>query len=259
MEILGSKALVTGGGGGLGQKISLALAEAGADVAITYAANSANAEETCRAIDALGRNSRSVEMDVRDAQSVSDAVDHVRNIFGGIDIVINNAGKTRITPDGQTEPVTAPYGDIEALTPEIWDGLMAINMRGPFLVARAAAPYLKKSRRGRIVNIGSTIGFSPMESGYPFAMSKAGAVPLTRYLAATLAPDVLVNCVAPGLMLGTGLTRGASEEYIQGWRDRAVLKTTTSLDDVAQQVLQFCRSDTVTGQTIVIDGGVSFH
>ena len=90
-------------------------------------------------------------------------------------------------------------------------------------------------------------------------MSKACVVPLTRYLAAALAPGVLVNCVAPGLMEGTLMSGGASEEYIHGWEGKSVLRKTTSHADVAKQVVQFCESDTITGQTLVVDGGIHFH
>lgn len=259
MDLTGTRAIVTGGGGGLGQRICLALADAGVDIAVTYRQDADRAKAVCDQIRDRGRAAHMAQLDIADADAVAATLPDLASRLGGLDILVNNAGQSRVTLPGEKTPRDLPYGDIEALAPQIWDRLMAINMRGPFLCARAAAPMLKASGRGRIVNVGSTIGFGTRESGLPFAMSKAGAVPLTRYLAATLAPDILVNCVAPGLMEGTGLTRNASDGYVEDWRTRAVLKRTTALDDVAGQVVQFCRADSVTGQTLVIDGGIAFH
>lgn len=91
------------------------------------------------------------------------------------------------------------------------------------------------------------------------SVSKAGAIQLTRCLAVALAPEVTVNCVAPGLMEGTELTKNISDAFLDSFKSKSVLGATTSLDDVAGQVVQFCRSETTTGQTLVIDGGVFFH
>ena len=132
-------------------------------------------------------------------------------------------------------------------------------MRGPFLVTRAAAIHLRKSVWGRVVNIGSTLGHGDWYQDRAFAPSKAAIVPLTRFLAASLAPDVTVNCVSPGLMIETGLGSGGSEELVQGWRNRAALGVTTSVDDVAGQAVYFCKTSTVTGQSIVVDGGIHFN
>ena len=172
--------------------------------------------------------------------------------LGGLDIVINNAA---IAMGGHA---VAP-GDLESFTPEIWDEMMAINVRGPFLVTRAAAPHLRASNWGRVVNIGSTIGHGDWYQDRAFTPSKAAIVPLTRFLAASLAPDVTVNCVSPGLMVETGLGSGGSDELVQGWRNRAALGVTTSIDDVAGQVVYLCKTSTITGQSVVVDGGVHFH
>ncbi|GHF34279.1 SDR family NAD(P)-dependent oxidoreductase [Seohaeicola zhoushanensis] len=259
MDITGARALVTGGGGGLGRHISLALARAGADVAVTYLSRSGEAEKLCAEVEALGRRVMAVRMDITDAAAIEAAVGAVAGAWGGLDILVNNAGRGRPTLPGEDRPREVAHGDIAALTPELYDLLMAINMRGPFLAARAAAPWLRASGRGRIVNIGSTIGFSPRDAGLSFAMAKAGAVPLTRYLATTLAPEVLVNCVAPGLIEGTGLTGAASQAYIESWRDKAILARTTAPEDVAAQVLALVQSTSTTGQTVVVDGGISFN
>ncbi|MFC4668964.1 SDR family NAD(P)-dependent oxidoreductase [Seohaeicola nanhaiensis] len=259
MDIDGTRALVTGGGGGLGRHISLALARAGADVAVTWLSRDGEARKVCAEIEALGRRAMAVQMDITDAAAIETAVRTVAEAWHGLDILVNNAGRGRPTLPGEDSPRVVPFGDIAALTPELYDHLMAINMRGPFLAARAAAPWLRASGRGRIVNIGSTIGFSPRDAGLSFAMAKAGAIPLTRYLAATLAPEVLVNCVAPGLIEGTGLTGAAEQTYIDSWRDKAILNRTTAPEDVAAQVLALVQSTSTTGQTVVVDGGISFN
>jgi len=110
-----------------------------------------------------------------------------------------------------------------------------------------------------VVNIGSTLGHGAWYADRAFAPSKAAVVPLTRFLAASLAPDVTVNCVSPGLMVETGLGSGGPEHLVEGWRNRAVLNVTTSIDDVAGQVVTLCKSSTISGQSIVIDGGIHFN
>lgn len=249
MELSGKTAFVTGGSGGLGRHLCAALAKAGADVAIAYRSGEDRAEATADIVRSLGRKARCFAMDQTDPASVDDAVAAVIGEFDALNILINNVGAAR----------GIPPGDIEAFTPEIWDDLMAVNLRGPFLVARAAARHLKASGAGKIVNIGSMVGHRHEESGYAYSVSKAAVIPLTRYLASTLAPEICVNCVAPGLMEGTLMSSGASPEFVDSWRAKSVLRRTTSFDDVASQVVQFCRSDAVTGQTAVVDGGILFR
>jgi len=202
-------------------------------------------------VEALGRRSAVVRLDQTNPASIEAGIKEAAEVLGGLDLLINNAG---MASGGRSLPV----GDLEALTPEIWDELMSVNVRGPFLVARAAAPWLRRSNWGRIVNLGSTIGHGTWGAAAAYAPSKAAVAPLTRYLAAALAPDVTVNCVAPGLMEGTLMSSGAAEEFVTSWRERAVLGATTSMEDVAAHVVTFCRSGTVTGQVLVVDGGIHF-
>jgi len=170
--------------------------------------------------------------------------------FGGrIDALVNNAGWN----------ISIPFPDLETLDAAVWDRLFATNLRGPYLLARAAAPHLKASGSGRIVNIASVAGLNPGGSSIGYATSKAGLIHLTRCLAVALAPQVSVNCVAPGLMDGTRMTSRLRPEQVQGALQRAVLKRPATVEDVADQVLTFCKSDSVTGQTVNIDAGVFFH
>jgi len=242
-------ALIAGGTGLLGTAIARALAMAGADIAITYLERAEAARATCAVVNALGRRAWSVALDQTDADAIPPAVGAVAKHFGRLDVLVNNAAWN----------IPIPFPDLEALNPEIWDRLFATNLRGPFFLARAAAPHLKASGSGRIVNIASLAGLIPRGSSIAYATSKAGVIHLTRCLAVALAPEVSVNCVAPGLMEGTRMTSKLRPEEAVGSRERAVLKRAVSVDDVADQVLTFCKSDSVTGQVLNIDAGAFFH
>ena len=252
MHLTNAVALITGGSGGLGSCICKLLAEEGVNVAVGYLGGKDRAEAVRGEIEGIGRKAMSVKIDQIDPKSIETGVALVAEEMGGLDLLINNAA---IAMGGHT---VAP-GDLEAFTPEIWDEMMAINVRGPYLVTRAAAPFLRASSWGRVVNIGSTLGHGDWYQDRAFTPSKAAVIPLTRFLAASLAPDVTVNCVSPGLMVDTGLGSGGPEELVQGWCKRAVLGVTTSVDDVAGQVVYLCKTSTVTGQSIVVDGGVHFN
>jgi 3-oxoacyl-[acyl-carrier protein] reductase len=249
MNLRDHVALVAGGTGVLGTAIVRALATAGAHVAISYLERHDAARETCAAVEALGRRAWSVTLDQTDADAIPAAVKAVTSHFGRLDALVNNAGWN----------ISIPFPDLDTLDAAVWDRLFSTNLRGPYLLCRAAAPYLKSSGAGRIVNIASVAGLNPGGSSIAYATSKAGLIHLTRCLAVALAPEVSVNCVAPGLMEGTRMTSRLRPEVAEGARQRAVLKRAASVEDVADQVVAFCRSDSVTGQVLNIDGGVFFH
>jgi 3-oxoacyl-[acyl-carrier protein] reductase len=252
MSLSNAVALVTGGSGGLGSRICRLLAGEGVNVAVAYLGGKERAEAVRSEVEAVGQKAMTVRIDLIDPDSIEAGVAHVAADLGGLDLLVNNAA---IAMGGHS---IAP-GDLDAFTPEIWDEMMAINLRGPYLVTRAAAAHLRSSRWGRVVNIGSTLGHGDWYQDRAFAPSKAAVIALTRFLAASLAPDVTVNCVSPGLMVETALGRGGSEDLVQAWRDRAALGTTTSVDDVAGQVVYLCKTSTITGQSIVVDGGIHFN
>jgi 3-oxoacyl-[acyl-carrier protein] reductase len=249
MELKDRVALVAGGTGLLGTAIARALAGAGADIVISYLERKDAARETCAAVEALGRRAWSVALDQTDSAAIAPAVAAAAKKFGRLDMLVNNAGWN----------ISIPFPDLEALDAAVWDRLFATNLRGPYLLARAAAPHLKSSGSGRIVNIASVAGLQPGGSSIGYATSKAGLIHLTRCLAVALAPEVSVNCVAPGLMEGTRMTSRLRPEQVEGALQRAVLKRAASVEDVADQVLAFCKSDSVTGQTVNVDAGVFFH
>jgi 3-oxoacyl-[acyl-carrier protein] reductase len=249
MKLSGSVAFVTGGTGGLGLSIAKALAEEGADVCFTYHSDCAAAREASDAIGRTGKRAVSVQLDQADPSSVEAAIGSAISAFGRLDILVNNAATN--------SPV--PFRDLEALTPEIWGRVTATNLTGPFLVARAAASYLRKSSYGRIVNVAAMIGFEPAGSSIAQAVSKAGVIHLTRCLAVAMAPEITVNCVAPGLMEGTRMASRIPTASVETMRARALLKRNTSIEDVTSQVVTYCRAESVTGQTAVIDGGIHYH
>jgi len=249
MNLTDRVALVTGAAGGLGAVISRALATAGVHVAVAYHGHQDEGAEVCREIEAKGRKALLVHLDQNDPKSCEDAVKATIASLGRLDILVNNAGVNR--------PV--PFQDLEGLTPELWDLLLDTNLRGPFLMTRAAAPQLKQQDYGRVVNISGFPGLAPLGSSIALAVSKAGLIHLTKCLAVALAPNVAVNCVAPGLIEGTRMSSRVRPEAVAALKERAALKRTTSLEDVARQVLLFCQADSITGQTQVIDGGIVFH
>ncbi|MEO0680650.1 MAG: SDR family oxidoreductase [Pseudomonadota bacterium] len=247
MDLTGKAALVSGASGGLGRRIASALGEAGVDVAVGWSGGADRMGEVCAEVRATGRLAHPVRLDLRAPETLDKAVADAFEAFGRLDILVNAAGAAG-----------GPPGDLEALDAAAWDRLHEINLRGPYLLTRAAAPHLRAAQ-GAVVNIGSTIGLGTWGADLPYMPTKSAVVGLTRFLAAALAPEVRVNCVAPGLMTGTQMSGGASEGFVDAWREAAALKTTTSMDDVADQALAFCRAETVTGQTLVVDGGLTFR
>ena len=249
MDLSGCAALVTGGSGDLGRAIALALAEAGADVAVTWVGYREGAVETCRQVEKLGRRTAMIQLDQSDPSAIEPGVSDAVAALGRLDVLVNNAGWN----------IGVPFRDLDALTVEVWDRVNEVNVRGPFLLARAAARHLRARGAGRIVNIASVAGLRAAGSSIAYAVSKAGLIHLTRCLAVALAPEVTVNCVAPGLMEGTRMAKRLPAEVVESTRRLAVLQRSTAIGDVAAQVVGFCRADSVTGQVLNIDGGVHFH
>ncbi|HLJ81697.1 MAG TPA: SDR family oxidoreductase, partial [Ktedonobacterales bacterium] len=152
-----------------------------------------------------------------------------------------------------------PFADLDALTPEIWDRIYATNARGPFLLARAAARVMGAQHSGHIVNIASVGGIVPAASSIAYASSKAALIHLTRCLAVALAPDILVNCIAPGMLEETRMGQRLPEAIKETSRRQVLLGHSATLEDIADQVVTFCRSSSVTGQVLPMDGGLFLH
>ncbi len=246
MDLKGKTAFVTGGSGDIGRAIAKVLAAAGVDVAISYVGNLEGATATVDAVQAAGGRSLAVRLDQRDPAAIDAAVERVVGEFGQVDILVNNAAWN----------IGIPFTALDALTAAIWDRVLETNLRGPYLLARAFAPRLRARRAGRIVNIASVGGLYPASSSIAYSASKAGLIHLTRCLAIALTPDVTVNCIAPGLVEGTRMAQRLPEEIVQGARSQVVLGRTASAPDIAAQVVTFCRAESITGQVLVIDGGM---
>ena len=250
MDLKGAVALVTGGNGGLGQRICHALAKEGAHVAVMYARSREQAEGVASELMSLYQiKAQAFGCDITDGAAVDRLVGEVSQAFGRLDILINDAAYN----------VAIPFGDLDNLTPEVWNKIMAVNLTGPMHLTKAVAPIMKAQGRGRIVNIASVAGLSPTGSSIAYAVSKAGLIHLTRCMAVALAPETLVNCVAPGLLEGTRATANLKSEQVERAASASLLKKPADKDDCADMVVAMCRTETMTGQTVVIDAGRVFH
>ena len=250
MELRGAVALVTGGNGGLGQRICQHLAREGAHIAVMYAQSRDQAEGVARDLASRHQvNAAAFACDVTDPAAVARVIGEVTAQFGRLDILVNDAAYNK----------AIPFPDLDGLTDEVWDKIVAVNLTGPMRLIKAAAPVMKAQGRGRIVNISSVAGLGPTGSSIAYAVSKAGLIHLTRCMAVALAPEVLVNCVAPGLLDGTRATANLRREQIANSAATALLKKPADKDDCADMVVTMCRTDTMTGQTIAIDSGRYFH
>jgi NAD(P)-dependent dehydrogenase (short-subunit alcohol dehydrogenase family) len=236
--LAGKRALVTGGAKRIGRAIALALAEAGADVAITFRGSVAEAERTVEEMRGQGVRGLAMVCDVREEASVQAAVAGVVEEFGGLDILINNAGAFETAV-------------LEEISVEEWDAMFAINTRGPFLVAKAAHPHLKQAS-GRIVNLGSLGGVHPWATHAHYCTSKAALHMLSHTMAKAWAPEISVNCVAPGMIV-MGEMNPAYEHFAL----KTPMQRNGTAEDVAAAVLFFASGPSfITGQMLVVDGGL---
>ena len=235
-QLEGQVALVTGAAKRIGRSIALRLAAEGAAVAVNYRSSKREAAQVAREIEAAGGKAVALEADVSRRIDVKKLFGRIQKEFGRLDILVNNAGAF----------FAARF---QELTEEQWDTMLDINLRSQFLCAQAAAPLMKRQGRGRIINLASLGGFLPWPSYTHYCVSKAGSIMLTRCLARALAPEILVNGVAPGTIQFPG--EPPDKEYIR----RAPLGRTGGGEDVAGAVLYLATASFVTGQVIVVDGG----
>jgi 3-oxoacyl-[acyl-carrier protein] reductase len=215
-------------------------------VLITYVGAEDAAAATIRDVVSAGGRGSALQLDQRSPEAIEACIERVAQSCGRLDILVNNAAWN----------IGIPFPDLDALTPDIWDRVLETNLRAPFLLARAAARLLKADGGGHIVNISSAGGISPGSSSIAYSSSKAGLNHLTRCLAVAMAPEVAVNCVAPGLVENTRMAKRLPEAVAKGARAQAVLGRVGQADDIAAQVLTFVTSRSITGQTVVVDGGM---
>jgi NAD(P)-dependent dehydrogenase (short-subunit alcohol dehydrogenase family) len=239
MDLNGKVALVTGGARRIGHALSLGLARAGADVVINYHATAAEAEATAAAIVALGRRAITVRADVAIRSEVVRLVRETADVFGRLDVLVNNASTFESKP-------------ILAIEEAEWDRVMGVNLKGPFLLAQAAHPLLRRDGGGVIINIADLSGLQPWPAYAHHSVSKAGLIHLTRVLARALGPEIRANCIAPGTVLPPV---DYTEDQLRQSRERTVLHRIGSPDDVVRALLFLVESDYLTGEVVVVDGG----
>jgi NAD(P)-dependent dehydrogenase (short-subunit alcohol dehydrogenase family) len=231
-------ALVTGSSSGIGAQVARRLAADGWTVVVNSRSTVAEGEQVAAEI-----GGSYLQADVSDEQQARDLVRRVLDLHGRLDLLVNNAGTTEVIP----------HHDLAAATPDVWRRLYDVNVIAPFVLVTAAEEALREAK-GCVVNVSSLAGVRMTGSSIPYAASKAALNHTTRFLAKVLGPDVRVNAVAPGLVL---------TPWTEDWTDlhelvplMAPLKRVGTPDDVAEAVLGLVRATYVTGEVLVLDGGL---
>jgi NAD(P)-dependent dehydrogenase (short-subunit alcohol dehydrogenase family) len=240
LSLTGKVGLVTGAAKRIGRSVALRLASEGADVVVNYRSSKSEADEVATQIEAMGRRAAAIQANVAKRNDVSAMFAAVEKKFGRLDILVNNVG------------MFFP-AKFEELTEEQWDRILNTNLKSQFLCCQAAAPMLRRSGQGRIVNFTSLGGLLAWPAYTHYCVSKAGVIMLTRCLARALAPDITVNAIAPGTISFAGDAPELAEDFIR----RAPLQRTGTAKDIEDAVVFLAQSAFVTGQVIVVDGGRS--
>jgi pteridine reductase len=239
MDLNGKAALVTGGAVRVGKAIALALAAAGANVVINYHSSADAAIETVAEIEALGRRALAVKADVSQGSQVQTLVDTAIKQLGRLDVLVNSASLWRRTPWAELDEAA-------------WDQLVDIALKGPFLCARAVAPYLTAHGDGAIINIVDLSAIIPFRNYLPHSAAKAGLLNLTYSLAMELAPAVRVNAIAPGPVLPPP---EYTEQQVQAAARRTLIGRWGTAEDVAQAAVFLTQAPYITGVVLPVDGG----
>ncbi len=238
--LAGKTVLITGGARRLGRATALAMAGAGADVAITFLHSAREAQHTVIDVSSFGVRAVALHCDVTEEKSVRAAIKETAKELGGLDILVNNAANYE----------TAEF---EKLTLRQWDAIFASNTRGPFLVSREALKLLRQ-RRGKIINMGSLGGLRPWADHAHYCSSKAAVHMLTKVMAKALAPEISVNCVAPGMI---DLGEKAAAGFMRRMAKATPMRRNGTGDEIAAAVVFFATAPHfITGQIMVVDGGL---
>lgn len=250
MDLKGKAAVVTGSSRGAGRATALAFAERGCDVLINYSSSEEAANEVVQQAKSFGVNAIPFRANVAHDSECRAMIEAAHEAFGRLDILVNNAGTTEFIA----------HGNLEGATDEIWDRILAVNLKGPFHCIRAAETYLRASGDACIVNIASVAGVAAVGSSVPYCASKAALINLGVTMARALGPEIRVNTVSPGFIEGEWLKAGFGDRYdaIKSNNEKkAVLNKVCQPEDVADAVLAFVTgSNLVTGQNVVCDGGM---
>ena len=236
-------ALVTGSATGIGRAVANRLARQGLAVAVNYSRSEAEARETLAEVSGHGVPAILCRANVADDGAVRAMVGRCREELGGLDVLVNNAGTTRFIA----------HANLDALTEDVWDEILSVNLKGTFYCCRAALPLLQE-RGGAVVNISSVAGLQGGGSSIPYGVSKAGVNSLTKALARAFAPKVRVNAVAPGPVL----TRWLADYQDQVARavEATPLRRAATPEDIADVAVFLALGTTLmTGQVVIVDGG----
>ena len=237
-ELIGKIALVTGGSRGIGRAAAVALAKAGADVAVNLVHREAEAKAVCAEVEAAGRLALAVRADVSKAAEVARLVETVQKGLGSIDILVNNAGISRPQP-------------LPEITGQDWDDVLTINLKSMFLVTQAVLPGMRQRKWGRIINLSSVAAQLGGVIGPHYAASKAGAIGLTHSYAALLAKEgITANAIAPALIETEMITSNPKARP-----DLIPVGRFGMIEEVADVVVMLARNSYLTGQTISVNGG----
>lgn len=234
----GKTVLVTGAAKRIGREIALAFAQRGANVAITYLSSQAEAEETVHALAGHDVDALAIRCDLRNPEDIEQTVSAVVNDLGRIDLLVNNAGVF------ESEA-------LENISVEQWDAMFTTNTRAPFLMAKAAHPHLR-AVKGRILNIGSLGGLHPWATHAHYCTSKAALHMLSMTMAKAWAPEISVNCIAPGMIV-----QGEVDEAYEYFARKTPMQRNGTADDVAAAAIFFATAPHfITGQLLAVDGGL---
>ena len=237
----GKVVVVTGSSSGIGEAAARRFAEAGATVVV----NSATSVEAGEAVAASLPAASYFQADVSDVEAAAALVDHAVSTHGRLDVLVNNAGTTKVIP----------HHDLDAITDEVFRRIIDVNLFGTWQLTHLALPHLKATGNGSVVNVTSIAGLRATGSSIPYAVSKAALNHLTVLLANVVGPEVRINAVAPGLVRTPWTADWGAVHDLFG--DKAPLGRSGEADDVAEVIVDIAAAAYVTGQVIVVDGGVT--
>lgn len=242
----GRVALVTGSGTGVGRACAVRFARLGYDVVVNYSRSEADARETVRLVEAEGRRALLQQCDVRQTEEITRMFAAIQEVFGRLDVLVNNAAMTHFVE----------HADLDAMTEDKWDDILATNVKGPFFVTRAAVPLLKQADSAAVVNISSVAGIAGQGSSIAYCASKAALNTMTKSLARVLAPTIRVNAVCPGPIDTRWLRRVMNEDELLARARDCLIPRPAQPDDIADAVVYLATGTSLTtGQCLVVDGG----
>jgi 3-oxoacyl-[acyl-carrier protein] reductase len=239
-------ALVTGSATGVGRACVLQFAQRGYDVVVNYSRSEQDARQTAADAEALGAKTLVIRCDVADNTAVRQMITEINDTFGRLDALVNNAATTTFIE----------HGNLDALTEEMWDRMLAVNLKGAFFVTRAAADLLRASGAGSVVNVSSVAAMTGSGSSIAYCATKAGLNTMTKSLARVLAPEVRVNAVCPGPINSRWIKQGNPDWDIAEMVADFPIPKASEPDDIADAILFFSTGTTMaTGQVLGVDGG----